>query len=66
VFDWLLCTAYRFAPEPLAQRISETISSRRQARRWNDAVKAHLAAGGMVITHKTAAGEQTVLVGGAA
>jgi hypothetical protein len=64
MLDRLLCLAYRFAPEPFAQRISETISERRCARRWRDAVKAHVAAGGVVVTHKWADGEQSVLVGG--
>jgi hypothetical protein len=66
VVDRFLCLAYRFAPEPFAERISLLISQRRCARRWADAVKAHKAAGGVVITHSWDGGETQTLVGGGA
>jgi hypothetical protein len=64
MIDRILCIAFNIAPASYAERISIIISERRCAKRWADAVDAHKAAGGVVVTHSWAGGEQSVLVGG--
>lgn len=63
--DWIdkaMCLAYRFAPEPFAERISLAISQRRCERDWRAQTSAHLAAGGVVASYKSNAGTQEFLL----
>lgn len=63
--DWIdkaLCLAYRFAPEPLAERISLKISERRVERNWRAQVAKHIAAGGVVASYRSDAGTQEFLL----
>lgn len=64
MIDRLLCLAYRFAPEPYAERISLLIWQRRCARRWAATVADHKASGGVVCTMSYAGGETSYLLGG--
>jgi hypothetical protein len=62
IADKLLCLAYRFAPEPFAERISLRISERRCARNWRQATAAHIAKGGVVASYRSDRGTQEFLL----
>lgn len=62
MLDKLLCLAYRFAPEPFAERISLLISERRVARKWVEMQAKHIADGGVVAIYRSDAGEQGFLL----
>lgn len=50
----------------LERAVYDLLCRRMQQRKWDEAVKAHLANGGLVVTHKWSGGETSTLVGGQA
>ena len=54
-----------FGSHRLERAVYDLLCHRRQQQKWEAAVKAHLANGGVVVTHKWSGGETQTLVGGA-